>query len=42
MGIFVILKISPCPSFPKRGLRVPTEKSEDHIKVLLVVEWRMF
>jgi hypothetical protein len=21
MGIFVILKISPCPSFPKRGCK---------------------
>jgi len=37
MGIFVILKISPGPSFPKRGLRVSTEKSEEpkNIKQLL-------
>jgi hypothetical protein len=26
---FYILKISPDPSFPKRGLRVSTEKSEE-------------
>jgi hypothetical protein len=29
MVVFVILKISPIPSFPKRGLRVSTEKSEE-------------
>jgi hypothetical protein len=32
MGVFVILKISPIPSFPKRGLRVSAEKSEEPIK----------
>jgi hypothetical protein len=29
MGLPVILKISPVPSFPKRGLRVFTEKFEE-------------
>ena len=29
MVVFVILKISPIPSFPKRGLRVSTGKSEE-------------
>jgi len=29
MGVFVILKISPIPSFPKRGLRISTGKSEE-------------
>jgi hypothetical protein len=39
MGILVIFKISPCPwfpkrgiegrSFPKRGKRISTEKSEE-------------
>jgi len=28
-GGIVILKISPIPSFPKRDLRVSTEKSEE-------------
>jgi hypothetical protein len=28
MVALVILKISPFPSFPKRGFRVSTEKSE--------------
>jgi hypothetical protein len=27
----MILKISPGPSFPKRGLRISTEKSEEPI-----------
>jgi len=37
MGVFVILKISPGPSFPKGGLRVSTEKSEEpkNIKQIL-------
>jgi len=29
VGVFMILKISPIPSFPKRGLRVSAEKSEE-------------
>ena len=29
MGVFAILKISPIPSFPKRGLRISTGKSEE-------------
>jgi len=29
MRVFVILKISLNPSFPKRGFRVSTEKSEE-------------
>jgi hypothetical protein len=29
MGIFVILKISPIPSFPKRGFRESIEKPEE-------------
>jgi hypothetical protein len=28
-GVFAILKISPGPSFPKRGLIVFTEKSKE-------------
>ena len=29
MGVFVIFKISPRPSFPKRGLKVSIENSEE-------------
>ncbi len=28
-GIYVILKISPFPSFPKRGFRVSREKPKE-------------
>jgi hypothetical protein len=50
MGVFVILKISPCPSFPKRGIerrsftkearRVSTEKSEK-LKIILTFGFRL-
>ena len=36
MGVLVIPKISPHPSFPKRGLRVSTEEPT---KKYLFIEW---